>query len=185
MQRWKVIKISIKSYRCHRERWGRWSWGWGASWRGFPCSPHTSPHPVHMNNWCWNVLTSPTLILIAQWTVRMTAEMPNASITARQMKNSRLKGSQMRGEWGFQEWTTCCGWRAPWWSCGGCGAWRSSSSPLPPPLSPLWLAGGREPASGFLKLYSQDFTFSNFHFPLFTENPFITTKATDLTGCRV
>ena len=120
-----------------------------------------------MNNWCWNVLTSPTLILIAQWTVRMTAEIPNASITARQMKNSRLKGSQMRGEWGFQEWTTCCGWRAPWWSCGGCGAWRSSSSPQPPPLSPLWLAGGREPASGFLKLYSQDFTFSNFTFSSF------------------
>ena len=69
---------------------------------------------------------------------------------------------------GFQGWATCCGWRAPWWSCGGCGAWRSSSSPPPPPpLSPLWLAGGREPASGFLKLYSQDFTFSNFTFSSF------------------
>ena len=162
----------------------------GCQLKGIPMFSTYATPPCAYGIWMTGAEMSrpnlPTLILIAQWTVRMTAEMPNASITARQMKNSRLKGSQMGGGWGFQGWATCCGWRAPWWSCGGCGAWRSSSSPPPPPpLSPLWLAGGREPASGFLKLYSQDFTFSNFHFPLFTENPFITAKAADLTGCWV
>ena len=103
---WTAKCDHIEAHHCRRERWETRSWGWGASWTGCPCSQHNPLHPgdggVSQTKTKTMILTMVTtvqwfdrifqltLMLIAQWTVRITAEIPNASTTSKQRKKRRL-----------------------------------------------------------------------------------------------